>query len=135
VISQRVGDFVAHDLGDLVVGGVQFFDQAGINRHFPARHAPGIDRLRFIDHLDTPFPAGRLRAHSHRLADQPFGDRRNALFKYRVVVDLALLGQGFESLCIGRFRSADGLLFRDQHELSAPGGAGGAGNQQETDQE
>jgi len=121
VLRQRVRYLVTHYLRQFVVGRLELVDQAGVDRHLAAGHAPGIDGLGIVDHLDAPFPALCFRSIFDRLSDQPSGDCPHPRGYRRVAVDLAFLLQRLQHRHVGLLRFRDGLVLGDQHQLLATG--------------
>jgi hypothetical protein len=110
-------DLMAHHLGDFVVAGIQLLDQAGVDRHASAGHAPGVDRLRIVDDMHAPLPLLGFRPVLDRLRHQLLGDADHACARRRIVVELALFVDRLEHRDIGFLRSGDRGVFRHQHQL------------------
>lgn len=90
MLTQRVGDLVAHHRGDLVVGELQLLDQPGIEDDLAARAAVGI-QLGAVDDIHFPGPLRGIRAEYADLGDQPLGDAIDALGNRRVLSSTPLL--------------------------------------------
>src|SRR5207244_9515462 len=69
MLAQRVRDLVSHDGGELVVGDLDLFDDAGVDRDLAAWHAPGVDLWRGQD-VHLPFPVDRVLAKDRGLRDE-----------------------------------------------------------------
>ncbi|MNG02019.1 hypothetical protein D3C84_850240 [compost metagenome] len=76
MLTQGVGDFMAHDRGDFIVGQLQFVDQPGVKNDLAARAAVGVELIA-LDQVDFPLPLGRVRTEVRRLGNQPVGNRLN----------------------------------------------------------
>jgi hypothetical protein len=63
VLAQGVGDFMAHDRGDFVVGQLQAVDQARVENDLAARAAVGVELIA-LDQIDFPLPLRRIRAET-----------------------------------------------------------------------
>jgi hypothetical protein len=78
VLAQGVGDFMAQDGGDFVVGQFQAVDQARVENDLAARPAVGVELIA-LDQIDFPLPLRRIRTKHRSLGDQSIGDRLNPL--------------------------------------------------------
>jgi hypothetical protein len=78
VLAQGVGDLMAHDRGNFVVGEFQAVDQPGVENDLAARTAVGVELIA-LDQIDFPLPLRRVRAEGRCLGDQPVGDGLHAL--------------------------------------------------------
>ncbi|MNP30340.1 hypothetical protein D3C76_1234070 [compost metagenome] len=78
MLAQGVGDFVAEDGGDFVVGQLQAVHQAGVENDLAARPAVGVELIA-LDQIDFPLPLGRIRAEDRRLGNQSIGNHLDAL--------------------------------------------------------
>ena len=130
VVCQSVGNLVAHDLGELGVGQLQLLEQAGVDGHAAARHAPGIHRVRVVDNRHTPLPVSRARIFLHGYGYQSAGNGGNAFGQRFVAGQLVLLVEVGNRAQVGGARLHDSRFRGNQHELGASRGAGGTGAEQ-----
>ena len=127
MIGQRVGDFVAHDLGKLVVGEAQLFEQARVRRHAATGHAPGVDGVVLVDNGDTPLPGSGGGIQGHRFGNQAAGNGGDAPRDKGIGRQFVGSIQFPDGAEISLARLDDRRLGRNQHELTAPGRARGTG--------
>ena len=125
-----MGDLVAEQLRQLVVRGVELADEAAVERHLAAGHAPSVHRLRLVDERHAPVPIAGVREHRHRLADEPAGDPGHAVREQRIIEELVVRAQVPQGGGVGALRFDDGRLGRHEQELGAPGWARRAGAEQ-----
>ena len=88
MFAQRMGNFVTHDDGDLLIAEVQPFDQPGIKHDFAAGHAERI-QIVAADGVDFPFSARRIGAEGAGLRRDAAGDGAHALRQRRIGVESA----------------------------------------------
>ncbi|MNP55487.1 hypothetical protein D3C76_1501410 [compost metagenome] len=78
MFAQGVGNFMAHDRGDFVVGQLELVDQPAVENDLAARAAVGIELIA-LDQVDFPIPLRRIGAKFRCLGNQPIGDDLHAL--------------------------------------------------------
>ncbi|MNF90309.1 hypothetical protein D3C85_1111030 [compost metagenome] len=100
MLAQGVGDFMAHDRGELIVSELKTVDQPGVDKDLAARTTVGIE-LVALDQVHFPLPLGRVRTKVRRLGNQPVGNRPNTLGIAAGLVQHAFAARLTHSLCIG----------------------------------
>ena len=100
MLAQGVGNFVPHDLGDLVIAELQLVDDAGVEQNFAAGRAAGVQLVVF-DQVDFPVPAAGVGAEMRDFLDQLAGDRVETAHGRGVGVEQALLLGFCQGLLIG----------------------------------
>ena len=60
MVSERMRNFVPHNLSELGIGELELFKKARVYSHFTAGHTPGIHGACIVDNHDTPVPVGGL---------------------------------------------------------------------------
>ena len=125
MIGEGVGNLVAHDLGELVIGKFQFQEQARVDRHAAARHAPGIDGFGAVYQCDAPGPVAGVGILLHRRGYHAAGNHLHPVCQHGIVQQLVLLVQLAHGAHVGLAGFDNGRLRRNQHQLAAAGGAGG----------
>ncbi len=114
MLGQGMGNLMPQHLGQLVIGGLDLLHQAAVEGHAPAGHGPGIDRVRIIDDMDAPLPAGGLGTEFDGLGNEPAGNGLHPRLETGIIVQLALLSRLLEHLEIGGLRGHDSLLLGNQ---------------------
>ncbi|MNY00999.1 hypothetical protein D3C86_1335110 [compost metagenome] len=113
MLTQGVGDFMAHDRGDFIVGQLQAVDQPSVENDLAARAAVGVE-LVALDQVDLPLPLRRIRTEIRRLGNQPVGNGLHALGIAAGLVQHTFAGRFADGLLIGlRIHLVD--LLRGQH--------------------
>ena len=100
MLTQGVGNFMAHDRGNFIVTQFELLDDPAIKDDLAARAAVGVE-LVTLDQVDFPVPLRGIRAKGRRLGNQSVGDRLQA----------PGVGAGLVQDALGA-RLADGLLIR-----------------------
>ena len=116
-----MSDLVSEHLGEFLVGRLEGFPHAAVDRDFAARHGEGIHRLGFVDDLHLPGPFRSLGTQPRGLGDQPVGDGAYARGARRAAFDLLLLLELAHHLAVRDRRALDRLLFGHDDEFLAPG--------------
>ncbi len=73
-----MGDLVAHDRRDFIVGQFESIDQAAVDNDLATRTTVGV-QLVALDQVDFPLPLRRIRPQFGRLGNQSIGDCMNPL--------------------------------------------------------
>jgi len=118
VLTQCVRDLVPQHRRELVVGGPQLLDQAGIHRDLAAGHAPGVEFLG-ADNVDLPPPGGRIAAKSGSYRNQPLDDGPHPLELLRITIEQIPALRSAHGLVVGLGRRAIDRGRRNQHGLLA----------------
>ena len=116
MLAQGVAHLVSNHGRKLVVAHLQLVDEAGVDGHLAARHAPGIHLVR-REHVGFPRPLRGVLAEGGGLRDQAVDDRLDARHLRRILVERALLLRVGHHLRVCLLRLGIDLLRRQRHAL------------------
>lgn len=73
MLTQGVGNFMAHDRGDFIITEFELIDDPAVKDDLAARATVGIE-LVTLDQIDFPVPLRGIRAKGRGLGNQSVGD-------------------------------------------------------------
>ena len=90
-------------LGKLIVCGLHFADETGIDGHLTPGHTPGIDHFRVINYLDRPVPVRCMGIQSDCLPDKTTGNIPDTFRKLPIGINFSFTGKWLQGLYICLF--------------------------------
>ena len=93
-------NFVPKHLGQLVIRWSDLLDEAGVKRHLPARHGPGIDRLGLVN---------KVRPTDDELAQVLGHEIAHALAKHSAEKMSVAMASGLGVMAVGAVSDQKGL--------------------------